>query len=272
MMHSIKAVRSHVVRTARNVFQNTPVKRCMASALLTKIEECIEKVPMREAVKYNSIKNGKWTATELKTKVEAHANGLLDIGIKTGDTIGIWMDESAERHVSLLACAKAGLKVADIDTNITTVPALRKALSLAKCNAIIFHPISDSANYLKLLRQSIPEFFHYQDEYGQWFHSKYYPDLKFFIQTGFDKEMGCLNYKYVKLPNSVQNMCETTAAATKDDTPLYFKITANGDNATAGPLQTHGAVLKDKTWPFVEKLLNSEYFEVGEHVDFSIDK
>ena len=50
----------------------------------------------------------------LQTKVDAHANGLLDIGINSGDTIGIWMDECPERHVSLLACAKAGLKVADI--------------------------------------------------------------------------------------------------------------------------------------------------------------
>ena len=46
--------------------------------------------------------------------MDAHANGLLDIGINSGDTIGIWMDECPERHVSLLACAKAGLKVADI--------------------------------------------------------------------------------------------------------------------------------------------------------------
>ena len=41
-------------------------KRFMASALLTKFEASVEQLPMREAVKYTSIKNGKWTATELK--------------------------------------------------------------------------------------------------------------------------------------------------------------------------------------------------------------
>lgn len=237
-------------------------KRFMASALLTKFEASVEQLPMREAVKYTSIKNGKWTATELKTKVDAHANGLLDIGINSGDTIGIWMDECPERHVSLLACAKAGLKVADIDTSICTVPAIREALALAKCNAIIFHPVTEKMNSLLLLRKAIPELYYYEDEYGQFFHSKHFPELKFFIQTGFDKECGCLNYKYVKLPNPVNSMCDVTMAATKDDTPLYFKITGSGEKATAGALMTHGAVAKEGTWPFFDKLTKNEYFEV----------
>ena len=45
-------------------------KRFMASGLLTKYEASIEQLPMREAVKYNSIKNGKWTATELKVHLQ----------------------------------------------------------------------------------------------------------------------------------------------------------------------------------------------------------
>ena len=99
-------------------------------------------------------------------------------------------------------------------------------------------------------------------QYGQFFHSKHFPELKFFIQTGFDKESGCLNYKYVKLPNPVENMCDNTMASTKDDTPLYFKITGNDDKVTAGTIMTHGAVAKEGTWPFVDKLIKNEYFEI----------
>ena len=57
-------------------------------------------------------------------------------------------------------------------------------------------------------------------------------------------------------------MCDATMAATKDDTPLYFKITSNGDKATAGAMMTHSAVAKEGTWPFVDKLIKNEYFEV----------
>ena len=51
-------------------------------------------------------------------------------------------------------------------------------------------------------------------------------------------------------------------ASTKDDTPLYFKITGNDDKVTAGTIMTHGAVAKEGTWPFVDKLIKNEYFEI----------
>ena len=41
----------------------------MASSLVTKFEESVEKLPMREAIRYTAIKNGKWTATELKVRI-----------------------------------------------------------------------------------------------------------------------------------------------------------------------------------------------------------
>jgi hypothetical protein len=44
--------------------------RSMASSLVAKFEESIEKLPMREAVKYTSIKEGKWTFSELKVHIQ----------------------------------------------------------------------------------------------------------------------------------------------------------------------------------------------------------
>lgn len=261
----IPSVFRNVARFARGSSLGSSVMRGrFASSLVSKFEGSVEKLPMREAVKYSAIKNGKWTATELKTKVDAHANGMLDIGIKAGDTIGVWMGECPERHVSLLAAAKMGLKVADIDTSISTVPQLRQALALAKAKAIIFHPITDAQNCLMLLRKSIPELFYYEDEYGQFFHSKHFPELQYFIQTGFDQEVGCLNYKYVKLPNPMVSAVAETAAATTDETPLYFKISGSGGaEVSAGPVLSHAAVEKADAWPFLKKLHNLEYFEVS---------
>ena len=61
-----KIVRTNVSSSAMTF----TFKRYMASGLLTKYEASIEQLPMREAVKYNSIKNGKWTATELKVHLQ----------------------------------------------------------------------------------------------------------------------------------------------------------------------------------------------------------
>jgi hypothetical protein len=42
------------------------MQRKGASALIQKFEESVNKLPMREAIRYKSIKNGKWTALDLK--------------------------------------------------------------------------------------------------------------------------------------------------------------------------------------------------------------
>jgi hypothetical protein len=52
------------------------------------------------------------------------------------------------------------VKVVELDNKITEVSDLRKALTLAKCNALFFTPVTASQDNLMLLRKSIPEFFY----------------------------------------------------------------------------------------------------------------
>lgn len=114
-----------------------------------------------------------------------------------------------------------------------------------------------------LLRKSIPELYHFDDSNAQqMFHSKYYPALKYFIQTGFDQQVGCLNYKHMKVTDPVVSLVDATAEKTTNTTPLYFKITASGAKVSAGPLLTHDQVLSSGSWPFASKLINREYIEV----------
>jgi hypothetical protein len=65
------------------------------------------------------------------------------------------------QHVTLLAAAKAGLKVVDIDTTIKSVSQFREALRIAKCTALIFPIKMESDNRVHdnrlFLRQVIPE-------------------------------------------------------------------------------------------------------------------
>lgn len=95
--------------------------------------------------------------------VENHANAYLDIGIKAGDTIAVWFPESPEKHVELLAAAKIGAKVVDLDYGINNVNQVRDALRLAKARMIVFNPNKEGSgneNKLMLLRKAIPEFYY----------------------------------------------------------------------------------------------------------------
>lgn len=118
--------------------------------------------------------------------INAHANALLEFEIKAGDTIAVWLPESAEKvcnqlsvfflpfhsadlinkrtfmhiqHVTLMAAAKAGLKVVDVDIKLTEISEIRAFLTAANCKVIYFKPEHEDHDYLLLLRKAIPEFF-----------------------------------------------------------------------------------------------------------------
>ena len=129
------------------------------SSLIKQFETSVASLPMREAVRYTG-KNLKWTASEMKHFVDAHANALLEHGFMKGDILGLWLPDSAEKHVTLLAAAKIGLKVVDIDLSVSTVADLRQVLSISACKAIFFEPVSATQDNLLLLRKAIPEFFY----------------------------------------------------------------------------------------------------------------
>src|SRR3954452_2911564 len=56
-----------------------------------------------------------WTWAELAEHVEAFAAGLVAIGLKPGDRIGIWSPNNAEWVITQFATAKAGLILVNIN-------------------------------------------------------------------------------------------------------------------------------------------------------------
>jgi len=133
---------------------------------------------------------------------------------------------------------------------------LRDLLASSACKAIIFEPVSKTQDNLLLLRKAIPELFYYDDTYGQLFHSKHFPSLKYFIHTGFDIEMGCLNYKSMFLHHPEKSDIEQVSNSTRDDMPLYAR--AGSDN-----FFNQTDVLKQPEWSFAKKLIAKEYFETN---------
>jgi len=231
------------------------------SSLVSKYDESIKKLPLREAVRYVK-PNLKWTAEEFNLYSDSHGNAMWEHNFKSGDTIAVWLPESAEKHVIFTVAAKLGMKVVDIDPELTSVTDIRSALTAAKCKALYFNPESETQNNLLLLRKSIPEFFYYDDSRGQHFHSKYFPTIKYFIHTGFDIENGCLNFKGLFLPHPSVNECAALSQKTTDEMPLYMKISKGKSGIEVGPTITQGKVLEDSNWSFAKKLINHEYFEL----------
>jgi len=213
---------------------------------------------LREAVRYTG-KNLRWTANDFNTYCNSHASALLDLEFKAGETIIVWLPESAEKHVVMMAAAKIGMKVVDVDLDVTELSAVRSFLAETKPKAIYFKPQHEDADYLLLLRKAIPEFFEYDDSHGQMFHSKYYPTLKYFIHTGFDIENGCLNFKNLFLANPTETLLEQAVAAGSDDAVIYQPISKGG----AGAPTAAGKVADLPSWSFAKRMISHEYFETA---------
>jgi fatty-acyl-CoA synthase len=57
----------------------------------------------------------RWTYRELKERVGAFAAGLLALGLKRADRIGVWSPNNAEWVIVQFATAKAGLILVNIN-------------------------------------------------------------------------------------------------------------------------------------------------------------
>lgn len=261
---ALRHVSKRVATTNPTIKKASGVSVRMASALVNKFEESVSSLPAREAVRYMEA-NVKWTASEFKGYADAHANALLEHGFTTGDTIAVWLPDSAEKHITLIAAAKIGLKIVDIDMKVSGVKELRNVLSQANAKALFFEPTTPTSDNLLLLRKAIPEFFYYDDSYGQEFHSKYFPSLKWFVHTGFDIELGCLNYRSLFLKNPMKCAVSSHISSLKDDLPLYAMSDPSSNSSVSLKWINQGNALANggESWKFANNLINKEYFEAA---------
>src|SRR6202011_931891 len=98
----------------------------------------------------------RWTYRQLKERVDAFAAGLLALGLKRGDRVGVWSPNNAEWVVTQFATAKAGLILVNINPAYRLAE-LEYALNKAGCVALITAAQFKTSDYLAMLRELAPE-------------------------------------------------------------------------------------------------------------------
>ncbi|HTI78972.1 MAG TPA: AMP-binding protein, partial [Acetobacteraceae bacterium] len=78
----------------------------------------------------------RWTYRELSERVDAFAAGLIALGLKPGERIGIWSPNNAEWVVTQFATAKAGLILVNINPAYRLAE-LEYALNKVGCRALV---------------------------------------------------------------------------------------------------------------------------------------
>jgi len=98
----------------------------------------------------------RWTWRELGTKVDAFAAGLLAMGLRPGERVGIWSPNNAEWIVAQYATAKAGLILVNINPAYR-LSEVEYALNKVGCRALITATQFRTSDYIGMVNTLAPE-------------------------------------------------------------------------------------------------------------------
>ncbi len=133
----------------------------------------------------------RWTYSELKSRSDAFASGLLSLGLEPGDRVGIWAPNCAEWTIAQFATAKAGLILVNINPAYR-LSELEHALRSVGCRTLITAARFKTSDYIAMIRELVPELGNGSGESK----SSRLPELRHVISIA-GKHDGCLAFDWI---------------------------------------------------------------------------
>ena len=178
----------------------------------------------------------RWTYSELKARSDEFAAGLLRLGLKPGDRVGIWSPNCAEWTVAHFATAKAGLVLVNINPAYRTVE-LEHALRTVDCRALITATRFKSSDYLAMLNTLAPELAKDKDVLS----SARLPSLRHVITIGNQSHAGCTPFAVVSglADEAARQLLESVTTTIDPDSPVNIQFTSGTTGLPKGATLSH---------------------------------
>lgn len=119
------------------------------------LEDVAQKYPDQEALVV-PLENVRLTFAQLKEEVEKAASGLLSLGLRKGDRLGMWGPNSYAWVLMQLATAHAGIILVSVNPAYQAME-LEYSLKLVGCKALVFPKQFKTQQYYDILKQICPE-------------------------------------------------------------------------------------------------------------------
>ena len=184
----------------------------------------------------------RWTYRELVARAEAFAAGLLALGIKRGDRVGIWSLNNSEWVVTQFATAKAGIILVNINPAYR-LHELEFALAKVGCVALITATRFKTSDYIGLLDTLLPEL---ADSEPGALRAARLPHLRTIIQIG-GTSPGTLAFDAVPALATDEHRAELARLqpALQFDDVVNIQFTSGTTGSPKGAALTHHNILNN---------------------------
>lgn len=181
---------------------------------------------------------------QLDQAVTRLAAGLLQIGLRPGDRIGIWSLNRHEWVLMQFASARAGLILVNINPAYRTHE-LEYALTKVGCRALVLVPRFKTSNYLGMLRELLPEL---ERQPAGLLHSRRLPDLRHVLVMGDGPyPPGAYAFDAVAACDAApaQALLEAIQPTLRPDDPVNIQFTSGTTGAPKGATLTHRNIVNN---------------------------
>ncbi|KAK3529610.1 hypothetical protein QTP70_032030 [Hemibagrus guttatus] len=200
-----------------------------------------EQTPDREAVVFLQAGIRK-TFSEFQKDVDQAAAGLLALGLKKGDRLGMWGPNTYEWILMQFATAKAGIILVSVNPAYQ-LQELEYALKKVQCQAIVCLTQFKTQKYYDMLRQLCPDI----DTYSPGcIKSSRLPDLSTIIVTD-SKQPGAFEWNDLMQAGSTQHyqQLEDLQKKINFDDPINIQFTSGTTGSPKGAALTHHNIVNN---------------------------
>jgi fatty-acyl-CoA synthase len=185
----------------------------------------------------------RWTYHELGEQAEAFAAGLLSLGLRPGDRVGIWSPNNVEWVVTQFATANAGLILVNINPAYRLAE-LEYALKKVGCRAMITATSFKTTDYVGMITTLAPEL--RTSEPGA-LKADRLPDLEMVIQIGRDTVPGAIPFSAVagRATEADRMRLQQIEQRLQFDDPINIQFTSGTTGAPKGATLTHHNILNN---------------------------
>ncbi|HWE06007.1 MAG TPA: AMP-binding protein [Rhizomicrobium sp.] len=184
-----------------------------------------------------------WTWRELRDRADALAAGLLALGLRRGDRVGIWSLNRAEWTLTQFAAARAGFILVTINPAYR-LSELEFALNKVGCSALVTATAFKSSDYLGMLKTLAPELD--VSKPGELSAARL-PHLRFVMQIGGPQVPGTIAFDEVAAQGGASQFAELRASTRERqfDDAINIQFTSGTTGSPKGVTLTHHNILNN---------------------------